>query len=509
MPSRGESNPEEIIKSLSAFITDPASFYLSKQYLEIALLNKKFESLNEIISNYLIKKKINIREVEVKLRNEEIRREKAELEIRKNLENKIDDALEKANSCLNNIKCLGKVTPIVTKGEKPIKYKDLEKQYDKAGEKDPIEVIVSKIKNKYNEEIFINENNMNDYFLNIAKMRNRIKNVKLRNKALQNRSKNIKKLLNQNYIKSRKNYKADNMTDFTFYKMINFSYVDLLYKLISIINTELFQNLFIKIFYENSIQNSQNISFYGNDQPSDSYAKAPDIENLAHRNNPYGNININKNNKNSNESEYLMTLQDTFSFWYCLKFLLSLIENNKHLTNLQMIFNPVNQNALPKNKEFNYNSLNSIVKYNKSDLFGFVDNLKQVYYNKSTRKLYCDTTSKLLEENLSKYMKFLHERTNKPNPKMNEKEIFDKNFYTFYEHLLLNCKTNFLKLSYWQIEKDESQTNENETKNKHITANKKDVGNVFTKEFLKKIKNLYAIIVNNSNHSFSIFNKGC
>ena len=219
-------------------------FYLTKDFMEIYIYDDKIENLNNLISDYLIKKKINIREVEVKLRNEELRKEKEELKIRKNLEDKIDDALEKANNCLNNIKSFGKINPIITKGQKQLNIKELEKK----DEKDPINIIISKIKNKYNNTITVNENNMNDYFLNMAKIRNQVKIVKNKNKILQNKSKNLKKIFNQVFSKSKIICRPDS-TDFTFYKMINFNYVDLLYKLISIIKTELFEKLFLKLMY--------------------------------------------------------------------------------------------------------------------------------------------------------------------------------------------------------------------------------------------------------------------
>ena len=465
-------NLEEILINISSFITDPQSYYVSKQYFEVSQMNKKTEFLNDLISTYLIKKKINIREVEVKLRNEEIKKEKEELKIRKNLEDKIDNALEKANLCLNNIKSYGKITPMISQGQKQIKIKDLEKKE----EKDPIDIIVSKIKNKYNEKIIINEENMNDYFFNIAKMRNNFKTIKQKNKNLQSRAKNLTKVFNQIYAKSRKNWKPDNTTDFTFYKMVNFNYVDLLYKLTSIINTELFEKLYLKIIHSNEKLDIEDKN------------QNPKMQNFK--------------NNNPNEQEYMNTLQDTFSFWYCLKFLLNLIENNQSFKNLSMFLNSINENSFSKNEEIEYSSNDIIKKNNKSEIFEYVNLLKDVYNNKNNKKLFNNLVYKMLGENIQKYLKFLNEKNSNRNSEINENQFFDKRYYTFYEHALLNLKLNLLKLSYSNLSNEKDDFNINNTNSKS-----RDLANNISKQNLKKFKDLYSIIINNSNYSFSIFKK--
>jgi hypothetical protein len=75
-------------------------------------LNKRIlthlEYFNEIISSYLYKTKINVKEIENKLKKEELMKENEILSIRKNLEDKVESVLDKANSCLENIRNLGK-----------------------------------------------------------------------------------------------------------------------------------------------------------------------------------------------------------------------------------------------------------------------------------------------------------------------------------------------------------------------------------------------------------------
>lgn len=481
---------EETLIKLSSLITDPQSFYITKHYFEISLKNQKTEFLNELISNYLIKKKINIREIEVKMKNEEIRQEKEELKIRKNLEDKIDNALEKANLCLNNIKSFGKITQVISKGEqKPIKIKDLE-QKDK-NEKDPIDIIVSKIKNKYNEKIVINESNMNDYFFNIAKLKSKFKSAKQKNKILQSKAKNLKKIHAQVYAKSRKNWKPDSSTDFSFYKMLNFNYIDVLYKLISIINTELFEQLFIKIVNFSIIKNEKNEKkkIYESQNKSEA-SKSQRIK-----------------NENPNEAEYMNTLQDTFSFWYCLKFLLNLIESNQSLSNLNIILNPINENAGFKNENFsNCISLDEVIeKYNKSDLFGFALLMKNIYKNKNEKNLFHKPFDENLNLNVQKYLKFLNDKNLNKNSVLNENEIFDKRFYAFYENALKSIKLDMSKIAYSDLD------NRNNIENNAIEIvskrNVKGNDDFFTKQDLKFYKNLYSIFVNNSNYSFSIFKK--
>jgi hypothetical protein len=97
--------------SLSSHVYPPV-VNLNKFILNDFMKNFKFlktiETLNHYISDYIIKRKINVRDVEMKLKNENIKKEKEIKMSNKNLEDKLDLALNKANLCLDNIKNLGK-----------------------------------------------------------------------------------------------------------------------------------------------------------------------------------------------------------------------------------------------------------------------------------------------------------------------------------------------------------------------------------------------------------------
>ena len=71
------------------------------------ILNNMF-IINDSIAEYILKKKINIKEVENKIKANEDKREKDILNIKKNIESQIDNVLNKANVCMENIKKLGK-----------------------------------------------------------------------------------------------------------------------------------------------------------------------------------------------------------------------------------------------------------------------------------------------------------------------------------------------------------------------------------------------------------------
>lgn len=96
---------------------------LVKEYYPIVYLSKHInseeekyktildcvENFNIIFSDYMIKKKINEKSIEIQVKNEEIKKEKEKLMIKKNLDEKVDSVLEKANMALNNMSNLGKV----------------------------------------------------------------------------------------------------------------------------------------------------------------------------------------------------------------------------------------------------------------------------------------------------------------------------------------------------------------------------------------------------------------
>ncbi len=79
---------------------------------------RSIEEMNSIIAEYLVKTKLNERSVEIKIQNEEIRKEKEALLIKNNLEKKVDAVLEKAHEYLNIV---GKVVKSSNKNIQNVK----------------------------------------------------------------------------------------------------------------------------------------------------------------------------------------------------------------------------------------------------------------------------------------------------------------------------------------------------------------------------------------------------
>jgi hypothetical protein len=97
--------------------TELLKYVVLNDFFEQRLILNCLENLNITISEYIHKKKNNIKELEIKKKNEIERKEKEFLQIEKNLEAKMSEVLGKANNTLNNIKTLGKVS-IVTNSSK-------------------------------------------------------------------------------------------------------------------------------------------------------------------------------------------------------------------------------------------------------------------------------------------------------------------------------------------------------------------------------------------------------
>jgi len=226
------------------------------------------ESLNKILANYLIKPKINLKTVELKIKNEKIKKEKEISELKKCLDDKIDSVLEKANMCLDNIKLLSKKnstagnteklnkninTKTEGKIEKVEKFENISKTQNKISE------IVKNLSDKYNDEFKVNEDNLNSYFTLIAKNRNSLKDLREKNKNLKLKTKNLRNYFNEIYqqsCNSTENSKnaltnSNKVFEFipssSFYRNLNSNFMSF-----SIINTLLFENLYVKVLYSSS-----------------------------------------------------------------------------------------------------------------------------------------------------------------------------------------------------------------------------------------------------------------
>ena len=159
-----------------------------------------------------------------------------------------------------------------------------------------------------------------------------------------------------------------------------------------------------------------------------------------------------------------------------------------------MIFNPLNENAIYSNEKFNYNSTKNIAINNKCNLFRYNYDLNKIYGNNNN--IFNQLLNKIFNNNISIYVKYLNDKTFKNNSQLNEKQIFDKYYNLMYEYLISESKLNFFKL-----------TNTDFLKNNTCGKSTKINTNLHSKEHLKRLKDIYSIIVNNSNFSLQIFKK--
>lgn len=96
---------------------------------EIQILRTSLENANRSISELILKPRVNLIDIQIKTNNELKRKEQeASLTIR-NIEEKLDSALDKANKCLEGVYNLGKRKTIETNYNEPKgKYTFLFKQ---------------------------------------------------------------------------------------------------------------------------------------------------------------------------------------------------------------------------------------------------------------------------------------------------------------------------------------------------------------------------------------------
>jgi hypothetical protein len=382
-----KKSPSDKIQFLSNHL--PAKYLnnlILNDYFEYFTYLKKIENFNLILSEYLIRKKINIREIEVRMKNEEMRKEKESLMIKKNLEDKVESVLEKANSCLENIKNLGK--KISVEKNKNIKNSSITTTV-KNTNTDPLKSVISNLGNKYNSEILINEENLNLYFSLVAKNRKSIKDLKDKYKRFNNKNKSAKDIFNKIYSVNEINKNSQNLEKNenlqNLEKNEKFAFSSILYKQLdmilypmNLIHSDLFEKLFMKIlFLKNSYKQSD--------------------------------------------------IYDIFSFWYYLKNIkgkLAEIENYK-LDTVTMS-----------------NLASQIIKI---DLISSSENKKEKNY-----KIFENLALKNLSRYFQSLFKKGKPESNKTNTnshnEIKEDEIFDKNFYSLYDSLLKMNRIKYIKM---------------------------------------------------------------
>lgn len=285
-------------------------------------------NLNSILSESISKKKINIRDIEIKLKNEALRKENEALQNKKDLEDKVFSVLEKANSCLENIKNLSKKKEISIKNSKEIKQ---EKSNVKSVLfKEPgnsMETLINNLKDKYITELNVNTDNMNSYFGTIAKNRKSIKDLKDKYKRVMLlKGKAIKQKFSQITVA-----KTDNISEYK--SLVLFKNLDLNIQASSLIHSDLFEKLFLKTLY------------------------------------------INKTKKDFCEND----IYDVFSFWYYLKNIKNILSKREEI-NLENLENYLVCIDNFKEKKHNENQMNNYILRNIQKFF-------EILFNKNKNKI--------------------------------------------------------------------------------------------------------------------------
>jgi hypothetical protein len=198
------------------------------------LLLNNFENFNVILSDYIHKKKINIRDLELMLKREEERKEKEALMMQKHLNEQIDSVLTKANECFDRIKKLAKSSKVIEK-PKQVVPKIVESKGN----------VFTKLADRCNTNLEVNENNISHYFSAITKNKETFKYLKSKAKKVQLTYKSSSKVF-ENLYNFNKNNKIQLQSD------ILYDELDKLVQMVSLISSELFLNLYKKVMLTNS-----------------------------------------------------------------------------------------------------------------------------------------------------------------------------------------------------------------------------------------------------------------
>lgn len=221
-----------------------------------------FKGLNNAISDIIIKKKIKIYELDRKLQNDRDKKEKEELEFKKSIELKVDSALMKANQTLENIKLMSKSKqvkahqlPLIglgTKQQVQLNASSTPETKNSMNAKESkhkdIDVLIKKCQDKYVSSLQVNESNMKTYFIPLSKIRSMFKDAKERLKRNKQRTKQMGNIFTSVYTNNKaKSSQMEIDSNSTSNALL--SNVDLVIRLSSIISSDLFRKLYLKVLF--------------------------------------------------------------------------------------------------------------------------------------------------------------------------------------------------------------------------------------------------------------------
>ena len=417
--------------------------YIENERKEYNIVLNKLKLINYCIGGIILKPKIKNFEINKRLLLEKEKREQEEINFTKNISDKIDSAIYKANMALDNIRYLGKPKnskpSIINNDNYNMNINNNNNDYNfyelkKEKEKMNLINLTQRCLDKYVDNIQMNNSNHDEYFITISKQRKLFKDAKEQLQSTKYRLRNSGSFFdeifkNKNNNKNNKNNNKENISLVILNKEIFFK-ENIFIRINSFLKSEIFQKLFIKVLYNENF-----------------------IENI--------------NNKNTNNS-YALTNNDVyniFSLWIIIKEILNLlnqISNNN--IGIAFINKNINEKIFDNNKEKNLEAsyLNNYI---------FKNNIFDV---------------------IEKYLVFLN-RKNNNSVNLDENQIFSQDYHKLYEIIF--------KLEQSKI----SQFIQNNIENNNNFINQNIMTN--TKEELNYFRNIQSIFENKGKYLCSIINK--
>ena len=417
--------------------------YIEMERKDYNIILNKLKMFNHTIGNLILKPKIRNYEINKKIIRDKEKKEQEEINFNKNISDKIDEALNKANLALDNIKFLGK--PKYQK-QQNINYNDNNdmnmnsinntnskynyNEFKKEKEKMNLFNIAQKCLDKYGDDLQINPNNHDEYFITVSKTRKLFKDAKEQLQSSKFRLRNSGILFDEIYKSRKLNNKEEPVTLIHLNKQIFFKENNFI-RINSFLKSEIFKKLFVKVLYnENFIENI----------------------NLQNINNNFKKNNILQNND----------IYNIFSLWYMVKEIIILLKQMKenNITKSLFIDKNINETLFNSFEQIN-NEIDS-----KNNLF-----LKHHIFD------FCE-----------RYLAFLNRKSNN-SFNINENKIFTDDYHKIYEIFFKFEQSKIAKFIMDSIENSFSSQN------------------IISKEELNYYKNIQSIFTNKGKYICSIINK--
>ena len=360
--------------------------YLESERKEFGTILNKLKMINFSIGNLILKPKIKNYEINQKIIREKEKTAQEEINFNKNISDKIDAALNNANIALDNIKYLGKSknskqqpfnienNDININSINAINTKYNYNEFKKEKEKINLFNIAQKCLDKYEDFIQINNDNHDEYFINVSKTRKLFKDAKEQLQSSKFRLRNSGMLFEEIYNSRKYANREEPVTLIHLNKEIFFIENNFI-RINSFLKSEIFKKLFVKVLYnENFIENI----------------------NLQNINNNFKKNNILQNND----------IYNIFSLWYMVKEIIILLKQMKENNISKSLFIDKNINETLFNS---FEQINNEID-SKNNLF-----LKHHIFD------FCE-----------RYLAFLNRKSNN-SFNINENKIFTDDYHKIYE----------------------------------------------------------------------------